>query len=75
MDESDEDEDKPLVHRVENMLKATFGSGNAWCNTRCRYLAIDIVMTVAHEYDVAIPMEFAKRTSDGTIKTERRASR
>ena len=57
----EEVQDKPLVHKVEDMLKYTFGSESAWCDTRAHYTATDIVKMVAHDLGVTTPMEFGKR--------------
>ena len=54
-------EDKPMVHKVEDMLKDAFGGGEAWCNTRARFLAIDIVKMAMHDWGVETPMDLAPK--------------
>jgi hypothetical protein len=54
-----EEVDKPLVHKVQDMLKYTFGSGSAWCDTRSSFMAADIVKMVANDLGAVIPKDFA----------------
>jgi hypothetical protein len=63
--------DKPMVHKVEDMLKEAFGSGDAWCNTRARFLAIDIVKMAMDDFGVEMPMELAPKRARASASGER----
>jgi hypothetical protein len=61
-------DDKPIVHKVEDMLKSSCGMDS----TSARFLAIDIVKTVMHDFGVEMPMEFGpKKKARGVDKNER----
>ena len=62
------DEGKPTVHKVEDILKSSCGMDS----TSARFLAIDIVKTVMHDFGVEMPMEFGpKKKARGVDKNER----